>query len=80
MTTVLGYVASGLGSGVTNMLGTALRQFILLVPLFWLLAKTLGISYIWYAMWVSEGAAVFYSILSVRGLFRRKVRPLDRAE
>ena len=80
VTTVLGYVASGLGSGVTNMLGTALRQFILLVPLFWLLAKTLGISYIWYAMWVSEGAAVFYSILSVRGLFRRKVRPLDRAE
>ena len=46
---------------------TALRQFVLLVPAVYLLARYTGVSNIWYAFWLSELAAVFYaSIRSVR--------------
>lgn len=79
VTTVLGYAASGLGNGVINMLGTALRQFILLVPLVWLLARGGQIGAVWYAVWVAELAAVTYAILSTRRELRRKVAPLDAA-
>ncbi len=73
VTVVLGYAASGLGNGVINMLGTAIRQFILLVPLFYLLASLGNISNIWFAFWISEGAAVLYSIFAFRSTLRKKM-------
>lgn len=76
VTTILGYSASGLGNGVTNMLGTAIRQFILLVPLVYLFAANGGVDKIWYALWISEGAAVIYCIVSIRQEFHKKVNPL----
>ena len=66
VTMILGYAASGLGNGLINMTGTALRQFVLLVPAVYLLARYAGIPNIWYAFWLSELAAVLYA--SVRSL------------
>lgn len=76
VTTVLGYIASGLGNGVINMLGTAIRQFILLIPLAYLFARLGGVDRIWYSIWISELAAVLYSVFSFRRQFRKKVYPL----
>lgn len=76
VTTILGYSAAGLGNGVINMLGTAIRQFILLVPFVWLFAKGASVGMIWYAFWISEGVAVLYSILSIRRELTKKVYPL----
>ncbi|MCD7761260.1 MAG: MATE family efflux transporter [Clostridiales bacterium] len=76
LTIICGYFASGLGNGVINMLGGALRQLVLLVPLVWLLTSFLGIDYTWYAMWVSELAAVLYSVTATRRELRNKVDPL----
>ncbi len=73
VTVVLGYAASGLGNGVINMLGTAIRQFILLVPLFYLFASLGDISHIWFAFWISEGVAVLYSIFAFRSTLRKKL-------
>lgn len=75
-TMLLGYAVSGLGNGVVNMLGTALRQFILPVPLFWLFSRLGGLSVVWYAMWIAELAATVYTVFSARREFRRKVTPL----
>ncbi|MCD7881153.1 MAG: MATE family efflux transporter [Clostridiales bacterium] len=76
LTIICGYFASGLGNGVINMLGGALRQLVLLVPLVWLLTNYLGIDYTWYAMWVSEVVAVLYSVTATRRELRNKVDPL----
>lgn len=73
VTIILGYAASGLGNGVINMVGSALRQFVLLVPLVYLLAKFAGVDKIWFALWVSEGAAAIYSILSMRKEYKEKI-------
>lgn len=73
VTTVLGYACSGLGNGVINMLGTALRQLILLVPFIYLFALNGGIEKTWFAIWIAEGLAAAYSILSTRREFRKKL-------
>lgn len=73
LTTVLGYSASGLGNGIINMLGTALRQFIIYVPVTWVMAEFGGMELVWYACWIAEICAVAYSALSVRGLYRKVV-------
>ncbi|MCD8144946.1 MAG: hypothetical protein LUD79_06360 [Oscillospiraceae bacterium] len=73
LTIIFGYFASGLGNGVINMVGGAIRQLVLLVPLVWVFTKFLGVSYTWYAMWISETMAFLYSFASIRKELRTKV-------
>lgn len=76
VTTVLGYAASGLGNGFVNMIATAIRQLIVLVPLAHLFLRIGGVSMVWYAMWVSEVLACVYAVISIKREFRKKVEPL----
>lgn len=80
VTIILGYAASGLGNGLINMIGTALRQLIVFVPLAYLFAKLGGISCVWFSVWIAELAAVCYAAWSSSRGFRRKVRPLISGE
>lgn len=66
VTMVLGYSVSGIGNGVVNMMGTAIRQLILLVPVLYLFVKCAGIHYAWYAFWIAEAAAVVYAACAAR--------------
>ncbi|MCD7735376.1 MAG: MATE family efflux transporter [Lachnospiraceae bacterium] len=72
LTIIFGYFASGLGNGVINMVGGAIRQLVVLVPLVWLFTTYLGISSTWYAMWISETLAFAYSYLSIRRELKKK--------
>jgi putative MATE family efflux protein len=75
VTMILGYAMSGMGNGVINMLGTALRQLIIFVPCAYLFSKYLGIDRVWYSMWISETVAVIYAIsASLRELRKKGVR------
>lgn len=58
------------------MIGNALRQLIILLPLAYFLARFGGIGKVWYGMWVSEGIAAIYCIFSVKNELKRKVLPL----
>jgi Na+-driven multidrug efflux pump len=69
-TIVLGYSMSGLGTGMVNMVGTALRQLIIFVPLAYLFASCFGIEKVWYSMWISEAVAVIYAVLAARKVMR----------
>ena len=73
VTTILcGYFASGLGNGVVNMIGAALRQLVVLVPCLWLLIRTMGIEKAWFAFWVSEVIACAYSLWATKKELRNK--------
>ena len=74
ITILCGYFASGLGNGVVNMIGGALRQLVILVPCLWLLIQTVGIDKAWFAFWVSELIACAYSLWAVRKELRNKVK------
>ena len=71
VTMILGYAMSGLGNGVVNMLGTAIRQLILFVPLAWLFARTWGVGAAWWSLWISEITAAAYAVLASRGVMKR---------
>ena len=66
VTMILGYAVSGLGDGLVNMLGTAIRQLILLVPLIALFGRLWGIQSVWFAFWPAELSAMGYTILASR--------------
>lgn len=74
VTTIIGFSISGLGNGVVNMLGSAIRQLIVLVPLAYLLGRVGGIEKVWYAMWASELTAMIYSVFSLKREFEKKLR------
>lgn len=74
VTMILGYSMSGLGNGLVNMLGTALRQLIIFVPLAYLFASCFGIDKVWYSMWVSEIAAMGYAIWASGNMMRKVKR------
>ena len=75
VTTILcGYFASGLGNGVVNMIGGALRQLVVLVPCLWLLIRTMGIDKAWFAFWMSEIVACAYSLWATKKELRNKVK------
>lgn len=76
VTVLIGYASAGLGNGVVNMIGAALRQLIILLPVAWLLARLGGINAIWYSMWASEVIAALYCIFSLRHELKKKVYPL----
>jgi Na+-driven multidrug efflux pump len=63
---------SGLGNGVVNMLGTALRQLVVFVPLAYLFAARFGVEKVWYAMWVSEAAALVCTALASGAVLRKR--------
>jgi Na+-driven multidrug efflux pump len=72
LTMVLGYSMSGLGNGLVNMIGTGLRQLIIFVPLLYVFAKAFGVEHCWYAVWISEAAAVIYSITATVRILKNK--------
>jgi putative MATE family efflux protein len=72
ITMVLGYSMSGLGNGLVNMIGTGLRQLIIFVPLLYVFASVFGVGHCWYAVWISEAAAVIYSIADTVRTMKKK--------
>ncbi len=68
ITMITGYIASGLGDGMTNMVGSLIRQFIPLIPCAYLLAKAGGIERVWYAVIISELAGLAFALIRVRQL------------
>ena len=70
VTMLCGYFASGLGNGMINMIGAAIRQLVLLVPGLMILIRILGIEACWYAFWIAEAGACAYSFCATRGLMK----------
>ena len=75
-TMVMGYYASGLGNGVINMLGTGLRQFIVLIPVVYVIAQAAGIDYVWYAFWVAEGIALIVTAILFARTYRGRLKEM----
>ena len=68
-TMIFGYLCSGFGDGLTNMVSSILRQFFPLIPAAWLLARFNGISVVWYAIWISEICGMVYACFRMRKRF-----------
>lgn len=74
VTITVGYAMSGMGNGVVSMMGTMIRQLIVLVPCAWALAWACGLDYMWYAFWISEAVAALYALFCLRRAYRTTLR------
>jgi Na+-driven multidrug efflux pump len=72
VTMILGYSMSGLQNGMVNMVGTALRQLVLFVPLAYVFASYFGVEKVWYAMVISEIFAAVYAIFAAQRVMRQR--------
>ncbi len=70
ITILCGYFSSGLGNGIVNMMGAAIRQLIFLIPCLLFFIHTFGISYAWYAFWIAEVVAFIYSYFSSKKILK----------
>lgn len=68
VTMMIGYGASGLGSGFVNMISTAIRQCIVLIPCVLVLGRIGDVGCVWFAFWIAEACAVIYALLQLRKL------------
>lgn len=73
-TMMIGYAVSGLGNGMVNMISTAIRQCVVLIPCVWILGKLGGINVIWFAFWIAEGCAILYAYLSLKNNMRKSMK------
>ncbi|MDD7388514.1 MAG: MATE family efflux transporter [Lachnospiraceae bacterium] len=71
VTMIIGYVISGLGNGLVNMTGTAIRQLIVLVPFVYLFGRLGGLDLIWFAFWISELTAVIFAVICLKKAFQK---------
>lgn len=76
VTVICGYFASGLGNGVINMLGAAIRQVVVLVPCVWLLIHLFGLSATWFGIWISEAAAFLVSLVLTKRVINLRIKEM----
>ena len=76
VTITIGFACSGLGNGMVSMIGTLLRQLVLLVPFARLFGGWWGIDCVWYAAWISETAAAVFAVICFIGQYKKKIRPI----
>ncbi len=67
-----------LGQGVASLLISLARQVLIILPLSYLLAVTVGIDGVWYAFPAAEGVALVLSILVLARTYKKVVAPLGR--
>lgn len=71
VTIISGFACSGMGNGVVSMVGTLLRQLLILIPVAYLFYMCFGFGYVWYASWVSEIIAAVYAVFAVKRQFKK---------
>ena len=71
LSTVIGYAASGFGNGIINMIVAGIRQFIIYIPITYIMSKILPLNDIWYASWVAEIIAVIYAIVAINKEYKK---------
>lgn len=79
ITILCGYFSSGLGNGIINMVGAAIRQLILLVPCLWIFIKFSGLSHSWYAFWIAEIIASVYSYYMSHNMSHKLLKTISQS-
>lgn len=80
VTITIGFCCSGLGNGLVSMIGTCLRQLVLLVPIAGIFAARFGLDHAWYAAWISEAAAFVFAVWYFRREYQKKIKPITDQE
>ncbi|MDO5520333.1 MAG: MATE family efflux transporter [bacterium] len=73
---MVSYACQGLGKGLSSLLLTATRQFILLLPLAMILGKTMGIKGVWYSFVIAEVVTVIIAAIYLKYIDRKYIETI----
>lgn len=65
-----------IGMGNRSLFISVLRQLVIILPVFYLFAQTLGVQSVWWAFPISESVSLVVSIVFVAQIIRKKIRVL----
>ena len=65
-----------LGNGIASLIISLARQILIILPVSYVMAITIGIDGVWYAFPIAEGAALIISIFIFLRTYRKVIRPL----
>ena len=74
---VVSSLFQALGNGVYSLLMSLARQLFVLLPVAFIFARLLGLSYVWLAFPIAEIASVTVSIVFLKRIFKQKIKPLE---
>ena len=69
-------VFQALGQGVYSMIGSFIRQLIVLLPAAWLLSLTGVLTNVWWAFPIAEVSALLVAVFFLRRAYRKYIKPL----
>lgn len=69
-------VFQALGHGVLSLLVSAVRQLAVLLPVGFLLSRTVGLSAVWWAFPIAELFSLALSTVFLRRVYLREIKPL----
>ncbi|MDO5540124.1 MAG: MATE family efflux transporter [Eubacteriales bacterium] len=73
---VVGSVFQALGNGVYSLIISVARQLIVLLPVAFILAHTLGLSYVWWSYDIAEIMSLTLSALLLKRIYREKLQDM----
>lgn len=73
---IFGNTFQALGNGAYSLIMSVVRQIIVLFPMTWLLARTLGMPYLWAAFPAAEVVSVVLAIALFAHIYRERLAPL----
>ena len=70
-----------LGRGVSSLIISLIRQIVVILPLSYIFAVTLGLDYVWYAFPIAEGVALIISVFVFGRTYKKLIAPMpERVE
>ena len=68
-----------MGHGMLSLWVSVLRQLVILLPAAFLFAKTLGLSYVWFAFPLAEVFSAGISAVFLRHVYKKEILPLKQS-
>ncbi|NLB90765.1 MAG: MATE family efflux transporter, partial [Clostridiales bacterium] len=75
---VLSTVFQAIGNGLLSLIMSVTRQIVVLLPMAYLLANTLGIHAVWWSFPVSEGISLLVCLFMFRWVNQTYIAPLGK--
>jgi Na+-driven multidrug efflux pump len=74
---VISCVFQALGNGVYSMLMSFVRQIVVILPVAFIFAKTLGLNAVWFSYPIAEIVSVTICVILLKRIINEKVKHLD---
>ena len=74
---VLGSMCTGVGDGMPTLIPSLVRQGLVMVPVCWLIARYVGMDYVWYTFILGDIAADLVCIPMAMKVYRQKIKHLQ---